>query len=146
MQITTVGIDMRSSVPVVSPQASVTEALTAMLEAETTAVVIADGDDLRGILTRGDLLRHLHLGKPQNVTVEQVMTPDLVTIGPDEMVQNALETMKRHAIEHLPVIASGRLVGLVHITDVLMHEIDLQHDEIKHLQEYIQTLQNAEHD
>ena len=146
MQINTVGMDSQLSAPVLPPHAPVNEALGAMLDAGTTAVMIADGNDLRGILTRGDVLRYLYLRKTQHSTVEQIMTSELIAVGPDEMVCDAIETMKRHAIGHLPVIASGRLVGLLRITDVLMHQIDLQHEEIKQLQEYIQTLQNAEHD
>jgi CBS domain-containing protein len=146
MQINTVRTDIRLSAPVVPLHTPVIEALTAMLDTGTTAVIIADDSGLCGILTRGDVLRCLRSGKTQSVTVEQVMTSGPVTIGPDEIVCDAIETMKRHAIGHLPVMASDRLVGLLHITDVLMHQIDLQHEEIKHLQEYIQTLQNAEHD
>lgn len=146
MQINTVSMDMQLSVPVVPLRTTVIEAFGAMLKAGTTAVMISDGNELRGILTRGDLLRYLHTGEPLDTTIEKVMTSDPLTIDPDEMVHNAIETMNRHAVEHLPVTASGRLVGLLHITDVLKHQIDLQHEEIKHLQEYIQSLQNAEHD
>lgn len=57
------------------------------------------------------------------LSISELMTPkrSLVIIGPDATVSEARRTMAAHAIRHLPVLdESGRLVGLVSLTDILV--------------------------
>lgn len=49
----------------------------------------------------------------RDITVAQVMTADPVTIGPEENLLTAHETMRRHHVRHLPVLLAGKLVGIV---------------------------------
>ena len=53
------------------------------------------------------------------MTLETIMSTDLVTIAPSENVARARELMHDHRIHHLPVVVDGTLVGLVTLTDVL---------------------------
>jgi len=47
------------------------------------------------------------------LTVGDVMTRDPVTLGPEDSLSRAMEVMRRHAIRRVPVVLSGRLVGLL---------------------------------
>lgn len=51
------------------------------------------------------------MAKP--LTVGDVMTRDPVGLSPEDTLAGALETMRRHAIRRVPVVAAGRLVGLL---------------------------------
>jgi arabinose-5-phosphate isomerase len=74
--------------------------------------------DLIGIITDGDLRRHLSddIFKRR---VEEVMTPDPKTIGPDALVASALEILNSAAITALLVVEGRRPIGLVHMHDLL---------------------------
>ena len=62
------------------------------------------------------------------------MTPDPVTISPENHAIDALHEMDNHAFRHLPVVASGKICGLVSRGDFLGIEIDRM-DEETHLEE-----------
>ncbi len=76
--------------------------------------VIKDGQ-IVGIITRKDLLR-----KPDETQLGLLMTPDPITIGPDETIADAARLMIRHGIRRLPVIEDRRLVGLLSVSDLIL--------------------------
>lgn len=53
------------------------------------------------------------------LTIKDVMRSPVVTIGPDEAIENAALTMESHRVSGLPVVDGGRLVGILAITDLL---------------------------
>ncbi len=76
------------------------------------------GGRLVGIITDGDLRRHLS-GDILDRPVDEVMTRDPKTIGPDALVASALETLNAAAITALLVVENSRPVGIVHMHDLL---------------------------
>ena len=81
--------------------------------------VIDEGGKLVGIITDGDLRRHLSGGIFKR-PVEEVMTPDPKTIRPDALVASALEVLNAAAITALMVVDDNdRPVGIVHMHDLL---------------------------
>jgi CBS domain-containing protein len=83
--------------------------------------VVEDGGKLTGILTDRDIaLRVVAEGKdPQSTTVGEVMSRDLVTVDPDQPLDEALRLMASHQVRRLPVCEEdGRLVGIVAQADV----------------------------
>lgn len=82
-------------------------------------VGITDGDGaLVGIITDGDLRRHLD-GNILEKRVEDVMTLDPATIGPNSFVASALELLNSASIMALVVVEDGKPVGIVHMHDLL---------------------------
>ena len=80
--------------------------------------VVGEGGRLVGIVTDGDLRRHMNevlLGKP----VEAVMTPDPITVGPKFLASGALEMMNRMRITTLFVVENRRPAGILHLHDLL---------------------------
>jgi CBS domain-containing protein len=57
---------------------------------------------------------------PDAATVGDIMTPSPVMIGPSESVKAAIDLMHQHDIRRLPVVTSGRPVGVVALADVSM--------------------------
>jgi arabinose-5-phosphate isomerase len=74
---------------------------------------------LVGIITDGDLRRHLTGGDILTRPVQEVMTPDPKTIGPDALVASALEILNRTSITALLVVERKKPVGIVHMHDLL---------------------------
>ena len=80
--------------------------------------VTDEGGALVGIITDGDLRRHLD-GDIFARTVDEVMTANPRTIGPDALVASALEILNSVSITALLVVESDKPIGIVHMHDLL---------------------------
>lgn len=105
---------------IVSPDATLGEALRQMDELGVGSILVADPDDrLRGILTRHDLLKRVVLPQtPLDTPMRAVMTPDPWTLDAQSSVEEAAQLMVHAGIRHVPVTDHGKLVGLVSERDL----------------------------
>jgi CBS domain-containing protein len=103
---------------------SVVDAAKLMKGEETgIAPIVADGR-LIGVVTDHDItLRVVAEGRdPRTTNVEDIASRDLVTIDPDQDLDDALAVNVQHDVRRLPVIEEdGTLVGIVAHADVLRH-------------------------
>jgi CBS domain-containing protein len=106
---------------VVALDDKVLHALRLMVERNIRAVLVLDGDRLAGILTEHDYAREVELkGRTARETrVREIMTADLVTVGPDDSIEQCNLLLHRHRIHHLPVVEGGRVLGILSAHDVL---------------------------
>ena len=74
-----------------------------------------------GIVTERDILHACAAGRWNLATVRasEVMSTELITASPDDPVETVMGWMTTNRIRHLPVLADGRLVGIVSIGDVV---------------------------
>lgn len=103
---------------------SVVEAAKLMKGEETGIAPIVEDGRLIGVVTDHDItLRVVAEGRdPRTTRVEDVASRDLITIDPDESLDEALALMAHHDVRRLPVIEEdGTLVGIVSHADVLRH-------------------------
>jgi CBS domain-containing protein len=103
---------------------SVVDAAKLMKGEETGIAPIVEEGRLIGVLTDHDItLRVVAEGRdPRTTRVEDVASRDLVTIDPDQDLEEALALMSDHCVRRLPVIEEdGTLVGIVSHTDVVRH-------------------------
>jgi len=94
---------------------------------------VVEGDRLVGTLTDRDIVvRVVAEGKdPQTVTVREVASTDLVTIDPQQELDEALRLMASHQVRRLPVVEEdGRLVGVVTQADVARQSDDAKTGEV----------------
>jgi CBS domain-containing protein len=94
---------------------------------------IVEGDRLVGTLTDRDIVtRVVAEGKdPESVTVREVASTDLVTVDPQQELDEALRLMARNQVRRLPVVEEdGRLVGVVAQADVAREGKDKQTGEV----------------
>lgn len=118
MSATRVREMMSTSPVIIDVHASVTDAIEVMETSGHTAFPVVDEtNDLRGILSRSDLMR----ADPETVTaVASLAQEDVVTIGVDASVADASRLMVAEGVDHLPVIdGAGRLVGIFTRTDLV---------------------------
>ncbi len=117
---------------------TVQQACRCMWECRTGSVLVVDDQQrLTGIFTGRDAVRTLAEGKNAEVTtLAHAMTPNPITITPDNRAIDALREMSNRGFRHLPVVESGRIWGVVSRSDFLGMEIDRLDDEI-HLWECI---------
>lgn len=88
-----------------------------------------DGDDLRavpGILSERDIVRALadHGAAALAMPVSAFLTRPVVVCGPRDDLRRVLGLMDRHHLRHLPVVADGRLIGVIGIGDIIRRQLD----------------------
>jgi CBS domain-containing protein len=111
-----------SAVVVVGPEHTVRDAARMMAQHHVGSAVVTDAEQLAGILTERDVLKQVARGSdPDNTTVADMMTRDVVTVGPDWDLIEAAEEMARRRIRHLVVFEGGQLLGVLSVRDVLPH-------------------------
>jgi drug/metabolite transporter (DMT)-like permease/CBS domain-containing protein len=96
-------------------------AAKAMRDHDVGAVVVTNGDELRGIVTDRDIVvRALADGPdPMDVRVDEVATQrDLRTLQPQDPIDDAALAMREAAVRRLPVVEDGRVVGIVSLGDL----------------------------
>jgi CBS domain-containing protein len=111
-----------SAVVVVGPEHTVRDAARMMAQHHVGSAVVTDAEQLAGILTERDVLKQVARGSdPDSTTVADMMTRDVVTVGPDWDLIEAAEEMARRRIRHLVVFEGGQLLGVLSVRDVLPH-------------------------
>jgi CBS domain-containing protein len=104
---------------------TVESAAKLMAEKDIGALPICNGEKrLQGMLTDRDIaVKVVAQGKdPRKTKVEEVAQgTELVTIGADDSVEEALRTMKEHKVRRLPVIDGKELVGMVSQGDLAVN-------------------------
>jgi len=89
-------------------------------------VVGEDGTRILGMVSERDVVRHVieHGAQLLALPVSKVMTAPVLTCTPDDRVTGVMARMTRHRVRHLPVIAGGRLAGIVSIGDLVKYRLD----------------------
>ena len=114
---------MTTGVVTADPGDELQKASALIVESGYAAFPVLKKKKLAGIISRRDLIgsRQVKTAKaqPAATTVGDVMTRDVVTIGPDEPVSAAAELLVRHDVSLLPVLDDGQVVGVINRHDVL---------------------------
>lgn len=110
---------MSSPARTTEPDATVANAAATCHADSIGSLVVVDGSDVVGIITSDDFVRILgEADEPGSIPVRDGMSTDVVTIGADATVGEAVETMSEHGIARLVVFDDGELSGLVSTDDV----------------------------
>jgi CBS domain-containing protein len=120
MQLTDV---MSTSLVAVTPETRVGDAARRMVEQDVgAAIVLADGDDLVGVITERDLLRCVSEGIDPAVPVSDRMTRHVLTASPQTELAEAMALMVDGHFRHLPVVNDeGHVIGLASMRDLMAY-------------------------
>ncbi len=119
----------------------VMDAVRGMVERNIGAVPVLHDGRLAGIFTERDLMKRILVGglDPHRTRVGEVMTGNPLVVAPGDDLEACLRLMKEHGFRHLPICEGGRLVGVVSLRDILMHDLDEKDGEVKAMRAYIQS-------
>ena len=116
------------------------EQVTARLaEQRIGALPVVDGQRVIGIFSERDYARKgiLKARRAHETLVSELMSSPLITVLPDQPMEDCMQLMTERHIRHLPVMDGEELVGMVTIGDVVMHTIRQQQSTIEQLEGYI---------
>jgi CBS domain-containing protein len=128
-----------SAVWTVSPETTVYDAIKLMSEKNIGALPVVANDRMNGIFTERDYTRKIALaGKTSRETrVDEIITRQVVTVAPDDSVEDCMRLMTENRVRHLPVLENARLVGIISIGDLVNWIISAQNAEIEQMERYI---------
>lgn len=120
-------------------ETTVYDAIKLMSEKNIGALPVVDGEKLSGIFSERDYARKIVLlnRKSQETLVKEIMTTTVITVSPNDSIDDCMEKMSAKRIRHLPVLNDEKLVGIISIGDVVNAIIASQKETIDHLQSYI---------
>ncbi|HEV8687006.1 MAG TPA: CBS domain-containing protein [Gaiellaceae bacterium] len=114
---------MTRGVRSVRPSHSVAEASELMRDEDVGSLPVVEGGRLIGIVTDRDIVVRAVAERrdPQTVTVDEVASRDLVTVEPEQDLDEALALMARRQVRRLPVVEEdGQLIGMLAQADVAL--------------------------
>src|SRR6266511_2413681 len=117
----------------VSPDDTIQNAAKIMRDEDTGVVPITERDKtVAGVITDRDIaIRAVAEGRDGSTSVRDIASKDIVTIDPQQDLDEALQLMAKHQIRRLPVVEEdGRLVGIVSQADVARHGDDARTGEV----------------
>ncbi|SRX94622.1 hypothetical protein MSP7336_02881 [Mycobacterium shimoidei] len=139
MRIADVLRNKGAAVMTINPDATVAELLAGLAEHNIGAMVVSGPDGVAGIVSERDVVRALHkhgaslLARP----VKKIMTAVVSTCTRSDSVDDISVLMTQNRVRHVPVIESGKLLGIVSIGDVVKSRIEQLLAEHQQLQSYI---------
>ena len=125
----------------VQTQQNVIEAAQMMVQRNIGAAPVLREGRLAGIFSERDLMKHIIVeGRdPRATCVGDIMTTNPVVVAPSTDLESCLLLMREHGFRHLPICDGDRLVGIVSLRDLLMHDLDEKDGEVKQMRAYIQS-------
>lgn len=126
-------------VTTIATTASLGDAVAVLRDRGVGALVVSDGDDVIGMVSERDVVRHLADDGAAALErrVGDVMTSPVTTCTPTATTDQLMATMTEGRFRHLPVVDDGRLVGIVSIGDVVKWRLDELRSEAAALTDYV---------
>ncbi len=123
----------------VGPDALVIDALQIMADKKVGALLVIDNNKPVGVFSERDYARKIELmGRSSQTTkIRDVMTADLICVGPTDTMEFCMELMTEKHIRHLPVLENNQLLGVISIGDLVKNIIEDQRAMILQLEKYM---------
>jgi CBS domain-containing protein len=120
--------------------ATLRDAVAELAQRNIGALVVVEDDSVAGVISERDLVGclHEHAELLLDRRVSEAMSAPAITVTPDTPVLTALAMMTARRVRHLPVVAAGRLAGIVSIGDLVKYRIDHIEREADAMRAYIQ--------
>ncbi|OGP49064.1 MAG: signal transduction protein [Deltaproteobacteria bacterium RBG_13_43_22] len=116
---------MIKKVVTISKDDHILEAVSLMKKHSIRHLPVVEDKILMGLITESDLRQVMVPSLMEEMTLDQVMIKNPVTIGPEESLEEAARLIYRYKIGGLPVVDKGKLVGILTTPDILAAFIQL---------------------
>jgi IMP dehydrogenase len=124
----------------INAESSVEDAIRSMHNRKISAIIVTDQGKTVGIFTERDVVRcYIASGGKSfhDLKVKDFMVSDLIVAVPDDDIANISVIMVEKNIRHLPVLDSGKVIGMLSIRDIIQTQVKKLTSEIHYLKDYI---------
>ena len=125
---------------------TVADAITKMIAAEASALIVTTGGQPTGLFTRNDVMR-VSVDSPvqsfATIPLKEAMVSNIIWVEPDDDIAGAIETMLRKRIEYLPVQEDGKVIAILSTQELVVVHLEALNAEIEHLNDYIHQLHDS---
>jgi CBS domain-containing protein len=135
---------MTSIVITVKPENSVTDAALIMAQNEVGCLIVKSNSEPEGIITESDIINKVVARdiKASEITVEEIMTKNLIRIDPGRELNEAARFMSKMSIRRLAVVKDGSLTGILTANDIMavspeLTEILVENARMENQMDYI---------
>src|SRR5215216_3888607 len=99
----------------IEPRTCVVDAATRMIQEEKGPLPIVEGERPKAIVTDRDIIAHVVAEgqDPTKMTVDEIASQELVTIGPEQDLDQARRLMDQHELDRILVVEDEKLVGII---------------------------------
>ena len=129
-----------NDVATAAPDQTIAEAAKALHQHRIGALVVTGvAHKIVGILSERDIVRGIaaHGENCLTLRIRDLMTSDVLVCNPDDSVETLEQMMTTNRIRHLPVVESGKLVGIITIGDVVKSRLDDTTMQMDSLRDYV---------
>ena len=125
----------------VSPDTRVSAIAELLYTNRIGAVLVIEAGAIAGLVSERDICAGLHTHGAAILTAraDEIMTAAVVTATPDLSIAAAMEIMTQRRFRHLPVVESGRVLGVVSIGDLVKVRLDETEAEAEAMKAYISS-------
>jgi len=103
-------------------------------------IVVSRTRELEGIISERDIVRRLkQSGNLSDLTASELMTSDVISVGAGVTSADLMKIMTENKCRHLPILAEGRLVGMVSIGDVVKRLLEKYQSEVEQMRSFINS-------
>lgn len=126
-------------VATIGPDDTVLTAARRMNDRRIGALMVMDGDKVKGIFTERDILTRVVAEQrdPAATRVGDVMTTEMAVCPAETPLADCRAQMTSRRIRHLPIVEGDRLLGIITSGDIMAHESAEQQETIEHLNQYV---------
>lgn len=123
----------------IRPEQSIREAVALLSRHNIGALVVVNAADAPvGVISERDIVREAARNEQLFARpVSEIMTRDVITGVPEDDVMSVANLMTEKRIRHVPVVAKGKLIGIVSIGDVVKAQRDKYRGEVETLETQI---------
>ncbi len=141
MKVHNILSDKGTDVYSISPEATLQDVVTKLVEKNCGSLMVMEGDQAVGIITERDILRACAAEQRDlsRVRVAEKMSSALIVGYADQSLNDVMEIFTENRIRHLPIFEGNRLTGMVSIGDVVKVQYAQVAQENHYLKNYIQS-------
>ncbi len=123
----------------VSPETTTIDALRFLADKKVGALLVIEDGILSGIISERDFVHRVAQERTldMDTPIREYMTSKVITVTPDDTIEECMKVMTDRRIRHLPVLNKGELVGIISIGDLVKGIISEQKILISDLEHYI---------
>ncbi len=131
--------DKGYNIHTVSPDDWVIDAIKLMADTQVGALLVMENNQMAGIISERDYTRKVILNNrsSQSTHVRDIMTVNVVSVRPEQNIEDCMVMMSKYQVRHLPVVENNQAVGMLSVMDVVKSIISEKEFIIEQLENYI---------